>query len=111
MVFRRAMISKDGLMCFDPDEIHQKVVEAAKKYAHKTAPETIKLIKSMDEKFNIHLDYIKKEITDINCKMDRFISTSEVKYASKWVEKVVSGFVALVLVAVIGGIIKLVLVQ
>ena len=55
------------------------------------------------------IKYTKQKVESIECKLDKFIETADNKFASKNVEKIVYGLVALIVVAVFTALMSTVL--
>lgn len=76
------------------------------------------LLKDKDNQFDKNIALMQKDISEIsekmselNRKMDKFIETSDDRYASKLVEKVMYVLLILMITAVAGAVFKLIFIQ
>lgn len=66
-------------------------------------------MKNLDEKVGEGFSDVRADIVRLEESLKQFISNSEGKFAAKWVEKVASGGIALVLTTIVFAILALVI--
>ena len=66
-------------------------------------------MKNLDEKVVEGFNDVRADIVRLEESLKQFISSSESKFADKWVEKVVGGGVALVLTSIVFAILALII--
>lgn len=55
------------------------------------------------------IEYLKDAMDKMTNKLDSFVDTADKKYAAKYVERSVTAFIWIIVVAVLGGILKLII--